>query len=512
MALCGGQLSVLLLNVAAMVEGVDEALLPAVYAEMSSDFGVGLAALGSLTFIRSLVQALGAPFAAYWALSHNRVHIVGAGVVCWAIATAFVAVSTSYWQALLARSVNGIGLAVVGPALMSLVADMSKDEGRGVAFGWLLGAGQFGTVLGGVFATHMGPHKVMGIAGWRAAFLIVAFISMLLGIAIFTLAYDPRAPRGYEPVGDDADAKDMETDGAASNVQEFLQGAKLVLKVKSFQIIVAQGIVGSMPRNALVFLTLWMELIGFSHSASALMVALIAVGSAVGSLFGGWVGDKAAGWSPNKGRILCSQFSAALAIGFAAVLLLAYPKDTDFLILYGVTIFFLGFLMAWGFPATDGPIFAEIVPEELRTTVYAVDLAFEKSLAASGAPLVGLLAEHLFGFRTLDPNASVGKDISNAKALSKALFTCVAAPLSLCMKILTLLYFTYPKDRQQARSVKALANEIRALEMGEHWEGDEEVEDKVWDDGWDSLDDEELDLALLMEREGLNEPKANVNT
>lgn len=102
---------------------------------------------------------------------------------------------------MLARTVNGVGLAVVGPALMSLVADVSKDEKRGVAFGWLLGAGQLGTVLGGVFATHMGPHKVMGIAGWRAAFLIVAFVSMLLGIAVLALAHDPRARRGYARVG-----------------------------------------------------------------------------------------------------------------------------------------------------------------------------------------------------------------------------------------------------------------------------------------------------------------------
>jgi hypothetical protein len=56
------EVSVFVLNLAAMVEGVDEALLPAVYAEMSTDFGVGLAALGSLTFVRSLVQVSSSNF------------------------------------------------------------------------------------------------------------------------------------------------------------------------------------------------------------------------------------------------------------------------------------------------------------------------------------------------------------------------------------------------------------------------------------------------------------------
>lgn len=37
---------------------------------------------------------------------------------------------------------------------------------------------------------------------------------------------------------------------------------KAVVKVRTFQIIVLQGIVGSLPWTALVFLTMWFELIG----------------------------------------------------------------------------------------------------------------------------------------------------------------------------------------------------------------------------------------------------------
>lgn len=35
-----------------------------------------------------------------------------------------------------------------------------------------------------------------------------------------------------------------------------------VMKVKTFQIIVLQGIVGSLPWTAMVFFTMWFELIG----------------------------------------------------------------------------------------------------------------------------------------------------------------------------------------------------------------------------------------------------------
>lgn len=37
---------------------------------------------------------------------------------------------------------------------------------------------------------------------------------------------------------------------------------KAVMKVKTFQFIVLQGLVGSLPWTAMVFFTLWFELIG----------------------------------------------------------------------------------------------------------------------------------------------------------------------------------------------------------------------------------------------------------
>ena len=41
---------------------------------------------------------------------------------------------------------------------------------------------------------------------------------------------------------------------------------------------------------------------------------------------------------------------------------------------------------------------AEIVPPHLRNMVYAFDRSFEGAIAACGAPLVGILAERVFGF------------------------------------------------------------------------------------------------------------------
>ena len=60
-----------------------------------------------------------------------------------------------------------------------------------------------------------------------------------------------------------------------------------------------QGIVGSMPWNAMVFITLWLQLLGFSDFAASLLMALFALGSALGGLLGGAIGGNSYQFPPD---------------------------------------------------------------------------------------------------------------------------------------------------------------------------------------------------------------------
>ena len=68
-----------------------------------------------------------------------------------------------------------------------------------------------------------------------------------------------------------------------------------------------QGIVGSTPWNALVFLTLYFQLLGFSDAAASALMATLLGGTAAGALVGGWLGDRVAERWPNHGRIALVQ-------------------------------------------------------------------------------------------------------------------------------------------------------------------------------------------------------------
>ncbi|TQD88821.1 hypothetical protein C1H46_025604 [Malus baccata] len=76
------------------------------------------------------VQSACYPFAEYLAVRHNRAHGIALGAFLWATATFLVAFSSTFTEVAMSRALNGIGLALVTPAIQSLVADSTDDNNR----------------------------------------------------------------------------------------------------------------------------------------------------------------------------------------------------------------------------------------------------------------------------------------------------------------------------------------------------------------------------------------------
>jgi MFS family permease len=90
--------TLLVVNLASIMECADEALLPAVYREVGAALHATPAGLGALTLCRSIVQAACYPLAAYAAARHNRAHVIAVGAFLWAAATFLVGVSDTFLQ------------------------------------------------------------------------------------------------------------------------------------------------------------------------------------------------------------------------------------------------------------------------------------------------------------------------------------------------------------------------------------------------------------------------------
>ncbi|XP_049404530.1 uncharacterized protein LOC125867979 [Solanum stenotomum] len=443
-------LTLVLVNIAGIMEKADETLLPGVYKEVGEDLHTDPTGLGSLTLFRSLVQCLCYPLAAYLSARHNRAHVIALGAFLWSAATFLVALSANFTEIAISRGLNGIGLAIVTPAIQSLVADSTNDSNRGTAFGWLQLTTNFGSTLGGLISVLLAETSFMGIPGWRISFHLVGMISVAVGILVCFLANDPRF------VDSDGNAKDQPPPPPfQEEVRQLLKEAKEVMKVPSFQLLIAQGISGSFPWSALSFAPMWLELIGFSHKSTALLWTLFNVAQSLGALFGGTMGDVLAKHLPNSGRIILAQISSGSAVPLAAILLLLLPYDPSTTLMHGLVMFIMGLCVSWNAPATNNPIFAEIVPERARTSIYALDRSFESIISSFAPPLVGILAQHIFGFKPI-PEGSTGSeeiktDRQNAASLAKALYAAIGIPIAICCFFYSFLYCTYPRDRDHAR-------------------------------------------------------------
>ncbi|MFQ6634196.1 hypothetical protein Gotur_011769 [Gossypium turneri] len=443
----GVSLSILLINLAAIMERADENLLPSVYKEVSEAFNAGPSDLGYLTFIRNFVQGLASPLAGVLVINYDRPTVLAIGTMCWALSTAAVGGSQQFHQVAMWRAVNGFGLAIVIPALQSFIADSYMDGVRGAGFGLLSLVGTLGGIGGGVVATVMAGQQFWGTPGWRCAFILMATLSSFIGLLVFLFVVDPR-----KTVSVNHDARiNLERDelvekgnGRVSSVwSESWMATKAVIKIPTFQIIVLQGIIGSLPWTAMVFFTMWFELI-------AALLSLFAIGCAMGSFLGGVIADRLSQIYPHSGRIICAQFSAFMGIPFSLFLLKVIPQSVSSYYTFAITLFMMGLTISWNATAANGPMFAEVVPSKHRTMIYAFDRAFEGSFSSFAAPLVGILSEKMFGYdsKSIDP---INGSPREAFALSRGLLSMMAIPFGLCCLCYTPLYKLFRRDRENVR-------------------------------------------------------------
>ncbi|XP_057836639.2 uncharacterized protein LOC131046862 isoform X2 [Cryptomeria japonica] len=461
----GVSISLILINLTAIMERADENLLPSVYKEVSETFSASPTQLGYLTFIRNFVQAISSPLAGILVLHYNRPTVLSIGTMCWALSTAAVGMCQYFEQIAFWRAINGVGLAIVIPALQSFIADSYVEGVRGVGFGCLNLIGSAGGIGGSILATILAGYTILGIPGWRCAFILMALLSSLIGFLVYTFVVDPKKilPGSSKKKYSGGDLFDQKDGVVSPSIwKDSWMAMRAVVKVKTFQIIVLQGIVGSFPWTAMVFFTMWFELIGFSNKGAAMLMAIFAGGCAFGSLFGGWAADQVASIFPHSGRILCAQFSAFMGIPFSCILLLVIPPATESWFLFGATLLFMGLTISWCQVCANSPLFAEVVPTKHRTMIYAFDRAFEGSFSAFAAPIVGIVAENIYGYNTKSVIAETGST-REAYALSRGLFSMMVIPFGLCCLFYTPLHFVYKHDRDEVRAMSSMDEELHLM-------------------------------------------------
>lgn len=442
-----------LLYLVCVVEGADLQLLPVTFRALEASLGLTPTNLAQLGLAQGLAMSVSAPI--WGSLADNgwsRKWLLGVGATGWGCATLALAMVSSFHTMLLLRLVNGAFLGTLGPISQSMVADMTRKHERGLAFGF----GQLGSHLGSiscaVFAATVSNQHVLGFEGWRVSFVFIALVSFVLALALVIGIEEPQRYR--EP--------------ATPSLSREFSRFRGYWRIDTFKVMVAQGVVGSIPWSAMSFTILFFQYCGISDTYSAVLYGVAIFCCGLGGLIGGLVADRLALWSPNHGRALAAQFSILCGMPFIVAVLEVMPPSVHSFWTFVVLMAGFGLVASWCGTAVNRPVMADIVDDKGRAGVIAWLTALEGSSSAClGAPVVGLLAERWFGYQTTTLQVSEMPNSlrhSNVLALSHAILWCTIGPWIACFVCMSLLHITYGPDvarveaasRDSARATTAL--------------------------------------------------------
>jgi len=292
------------------------------------------------------------------------------------MATSLAGFAPGYRTLLSARATVGVGEASFGTVSPGLIADFFPKERRGRILAWFYVAIPVGSALGYLLGGVLGVRY-----GWHAAFLLVGVPGLLLAIPISLLRTPPRGGDNAAPL---APKGKVSAEYAALFRNRSFICNTLAMAAMTFAI---GGLAQWLP-----------SFLNRAHSldvanANTLFGATTVLAGILGTLAGGWLGDR---WQKRsgKGYLLISGWGFLIGTPFAAWAILA-PGLTGCISAIFIAEFFL-FL-------NTGPLNTVIINVSnpaVRAMAFAVNIFFIHALGDAVSPsILGWLSDQ-WGLRS----------------------------------------------------------------------------------------------------------------
>ncbi|WP_242694753.1 MFS transporter [Pseudogracilibacillus auburnensis] len=144
-------------------------------------FGVAGQALGFMIAIIAFAQFIFSPVAGNLSDRHGRKNLIIIGLFVNGMSQIAFGLSTDLWMLFVCRFFTGVGSAFIVPPVMAYTADITTEEERGKAMGWLGAAISLGFMIGpgiGGFLSSISLHFPFYFAG--SATIIAGILSFMI--------------------------------------------------------------------------------------------------------------------------------------------------------------------------------------------------------------------------------------------------------------------------------------------------------------------------------------------
>ncbi|GCE49470.1 sugar phosphate permease [Thermosporothrix hazakensis] len=374
--------SFILLLIINILNYTDRAILPVVQTQIKTEFHLSDTELGWLISSFLLVYGIATLPLGIWADYGKRKNIIALCVAIWSVATTVAGFTFNFIQLFLARSVLGIGEAGYAPASLSMIGDSFPKDVRGRMLSiWSIGnvvGTAIGMLLGGVVALQL---------GWRWAFYLVGLPGLIVAFLIW------RAAEPQRGAFDNAEEGEIESSAAAGHGglnKNFLQDAARIFRIPTYWILLGAFIasffiVGAAQGWITTYIIRDFKLT--EAQAGAVSGGTLAVGSIVGTLLGGWIGDYLHRRFP-QGRLLISTIAFLLGAPLTFFALGTHAL-VPFICIFALAIVALSMCL--------GPLNAviqDIIEPEIRSTAIGLALLIAHLLGDALSPIIiGAIAD-----------------------------------------------------------------------------------------------------------------------
>jgi len=408
-----GKLQLVLLCLLTFMEGVDLSVYGASMRAWEADLGMTMEALSSMEILVGVCAAVSGPA---WAALLDagivaRTTMIVRGSFVWGLCTAAIGATISIPVIFALRAIIACTLSLVMPITQAVIAEVSSTKTRGRYFILLTLPTHVGLVLGEAACTAISNVNVLGVRGWRVAFLSAGGLSIATSCAVKRFV---KLPESQPRVG---------TFAQLLHVQ-FTRMRNL-FKIRTFLMIVSQGVCGMTAGKAQAFNVMWFQYSGLSDGQAGVVASLRSIGQMLGGALIAWAADVLTSWRRFLGRPLVGSFMIGTSIPLLWFLFAPsaiFNVDPSFLYI-ALLVFAVSCCLNTG-SGVDRAVLADIAPRQSVSSIMALDWALHTAVGAIIGPSIVALGAKGMGYRSTTLQVSQMSPVQrrqNASALGSAI-------------------------------------------------------------------------------------------